>query len=404
MNSEQVMARSLERDALALEISGDGAWELSALGAKGALEAEAAASYAPRFAALLGYEEHELPPVAGTWLGAMDADDRERFRRALAEHAEGQTPRVDLEVRVRTKQGEARWWRVIGRVFPAGEPAGARAVGIVRDVTGERHERETHQRTFDLWRQTQAVARVGGWELDVVENKNSWTEETYRIHEVPPDFEPRVDKGIKFYAPEHVPVITAAVEGCLRGEPFDVELDLITYTGRRITVQATGRPHFEDGKVTRIYGAFRDITETRRREAELRAQVALIEQQQRAIQALSSPIIQVWDNVLTLPLIGVVDAQRAAQIMDRLLAEVVRVGARFAILDLTGVEAVDTTTADQLLRISRAVNLLGATALLCGLTPPLAQTLTALGVEISPYRTHRNLQQALRACIRELSR
>lgn len=404
MNSEQGAARSLERDALAIEISGDGVWEFPALDARGTLDAEAAADYAPRFCALLGHEAQGLPPVAGSWLQAMDPDDLERFRRAFAEHAEGQTPRFALDVRVRTREGEVRWWHVIGRVLPAGEPGRTRAVGVVRDITDAKREREAFQRSFDLWAQTQRVAGVGGWELDLVHNRLSWTEETHRIHEVPPGFEPKLEGAINFYAPEHVPVITAAVEGCMRGEPYDVELDLITYTGRRISVHATGRPHVEDGKVTRLYGSFRDISEARRREEELRAQVGLIERQQRAIQALSSPIIQVWDNIITLPLIGVVDAERAAQIMDRLLAEVVRVGARFAILDLTGVETVDTTTADQLLRISRAVSLLGATALLCGVTSPVAQSLIALGVEISPFRTHRNLQQALRACIRELSR
>ena len=108
MNSEQGVARSLERDALAIDISGDAVWEFPALDARSALEADAAADYAPRFCELLGLEGQNVPPVAGSWLQAMDPDDLQRFRRALAEHAEAQTPRFALDVRVRSRSGESR--------------------------------------------------------------------------------------------------------------------------------------------------------------------------------------------------------------------------------------------------------------------------------------------------------
>ena len=144
--------------------------------------------------------------------------------------------------------------------------------------------------------------------------------------------------------------------------------------------------------------------EERRREEELHAQVDLIARQQRAIVELSTPIIQVWDGVLTLPLVGFLDAQRAADLTDRLLNEVSRTRARYAILDLTGVETIDTATTERLLRIVGALRLLGAKGLLSGMGPAIAQSVVALGVDLSGLASHRTLKDALHACIAQAGR
>lgn len=102
---------------------------------------------------------------------------------------------------------------------------------------------------------------------------------------------------------------------------------------------------------------------------DLRTKIALIERQQQVIQALSTPIIEVWDKVLTLPMVGLVDSVRAAEVMDNLLMQVSRKGARFAILDLTGVEAVDTGTASHLLKLIQALRLLGAEGIITASSP-----------------------------------
>jgi len=395
---------SPERAALVLEISGDATWEYTALDAESPLDPRATVLYSPRFHELLGYEKGELPPAAGSWLGAIHPDDLARVEQACRDRIEHPTTSTSVEYRVRTRQGEERWWRESGRVLPGDRPGLVRAVGSVRDITEARCKMESLRRRCEMLEQTQSVSRVGGWELDLETQKLYWTEETHVIHEVPPGFEPELATAINFYAPEHVPLISAALESCMRGEPFYLALDLITYTGKRVHVHATGRARVENGRPVRICGAFRDITAETQREEALRSQLALIAEQQQAIRALSTPIIQLWDGIVTLPLIGTLDAERATQIMDSLLAEVVRVGARYAILDLTGVVSVDMTTADHLVRITRAVALLGAEARLCGLTPPVAQALTDLGVDLTPFRTHRNLQEALRACLRDVTR
>ncbi|MGB1017049.1 MAG: STAS domain-containing protein, partial [Nannocystaceae bacterium] len=94
--------------------------------------------------------------------------------------------------------------------------------------------------------------------------------------------------------------------------------------------------------------------------ASLKAAYKQIEVQQATIKALTTPVIEVWDGVVTLPLLGNFNAERTARMSAQLLADVTRVGARYVILDLTGLTSVDTTTCEQLLRVIASLKLLGA--------------------------------------------
>jgi rsbT co-antagonist protein RsbR len=132
---------------------------------------------------------------------------------------------------------------------------------------------------------------------------------------------------------------------------------------------------------------------------ELEDKVSLIEQQRQAIAALSTPIIQLWDEVLAVPVVGVIDGDRTARMMEKLLEAIIGSKARFAILDVTGVDTIDTTTADNFVRIIRAVQLLGAQGVISGIGPLVAQTIVDLGVDLTRIRTFSNLREALRACI-----
>lgn len=141
-----------------------------------------------------------------------------------------------------------------------------------------------------------------------------------------------------------------------------------------------------------------DITERRRDEDLLREQVRIIQAQKQAISALSSPIIDVREDVLAVPLVGSIDDERAAAIMSGLLAAIARKRARLAILDLTGVEAIDPGSAAHLVRIVRAVELLGCGAIVTGIRAAIAQTMAGLGLDLSSVLTLRSLQEALLHC------
>lgn len=155
----------------------------------------------------------------------------------------------------------------------------------------------------------------------------------------------------------------------------------------------------------------RDITERRLLSASLQERNAdlarreeenreLIERLRVAVDDLSTPVLEIWDDILALPVVGIVDTQRSAQMTDKVLNEVVRSRAKYVIVDLTGVELIDTGTADRFLRLARSVQLLGARCIVTGIQPAVSQTLVELGVEFGTLETHRNLKSALEASIR----
>nr|WP_263429406.1 STAS domain-containing protein [Nannocystis pusilla] len=131
----------------------------------------------------------------------------------------------------------------------------------------------------------------------------------------------------------------------------------------------------------------------------MRQKLELIERQQEVIRELATPIIEVWDGVLTMPIVGLIDTARTAEIMESLLQAVTQTRARFAILDLTGVEVVDTGTASHLIRMIQAIRLLGTEGILTGIHPTIAQTIVALGVDLSHVAVYAKLRDALKHCI-----
>lgn len=111
-------------------------------------------------------------------------------------------------------------------------------------------------------RRTARLAKVGSWEYDLETKQQIWSEETFRIHEMKPGRQPGPEDGIKFYAPESIPIITEAFErSCDQGKPYDLVLELITAKGNRRWVRAVSEPEMEDGRVVKINGSFQDVTE-----------------------------------------------------------------------------------------------------------------------------------------------
>lgn len=124
-----------------------------------------------------------------------------------------------------------------------------------------------------------------------------------------------------------------------------------------------------------------------------------IEQQRLTIRELSTPVLEVWDNVVTMPVVGSIDTQRAVDMSESLLEFIVKHGTQTAILDLTGVEVVDTSTADHLARLFRSAHLLGTRCIVTGIRPKVASTLTDLGVQFGEVQSKRTLREGLRSCI-----
>jgi rsbT co-antagonist protein RsbR len=193
------------------------------------------------------------------------------------------------------------------------------------------------------------------------------------------------------------PAIASALVRALSGE----ESRLVTTPAPDVYFENWYLPlRGDDGRVRGVAGLALDASERIRSERQAREKLDLIERQSATIRALATPIIQVWDEVVCLPVIGTVDSARTAEMMQGLLETIVREQARYAIVDLTGVKVVDTSTADHLIQLFRAARVLGVEGVLCGIRPAVAQTIVGLGLDLGSVRTTRSLRDALKWCIR----
>ena len=118
----------------------------------------------------------------------------------------------------------------------------------------------------------------------------------------------------------------------------------------------------------------------------------VIRQQQDAIRELSTPVLQVRERLLILPIIGVIDPQRARQLTEQLLRGIRTNRAKVVVIDITGVAAMDVTVANHLVQTVEASRLLGATVIVTGLSPEIAQTLVTIGVDLGKMNTVGDLQ------------
>ncbi len=205
--------------------------------------------------------------VVGTLMALMTARRVTGPIRSLQKGAEA-VAAGDMSYRVATHRQDE--FAELSRTFNAmTEKLHASHGSLAQEIAERKKINEELQRMATLLDETQAVARVGGWELDLIGNVLYWTEETYRIHETSPsEYTPTVETAILFYTPESVPVITAAVrEAVEEGKDFSLELRLTTAKGRLIWVEAAGRAIRRDGRVVKVIGSFRDITERKKADA-----------------------------------------------------------------------------------------------------------------------------------------
>ena len=139
--------------------------------------------------------------------------------------------------------------------------------------------------------------------------------------------------------------------------------------------------------------------ELRRSEEKLRQTVEKLRVSQ---EALSTPVVQIWDKVLALPLIGVIDDERAKQIMEILLNKIVDTRSEMIIVDVTAVASIDTHVANHLIQTIESVSLLGARCILTGIQPQIAQTMTNLGMDMSKITVKRDMQDGLKWALHNL--
>jgi rsbT co-antagonist protein RsbR len=148
------------------------------------------------------------------------------------------------------------------------------------------------------------------------------------------------------------------------------------------------------------YAAFVDEMGVHSFETYAKAREALIADQAEQLLEISTPVVKLWDGVMAVPLVGTLDSARAQVVMERLLQALADTSSPYAIIDITGVPAVDTQVAQHILKTIVAARLMGADCIISGIRPQIAQTIVALGIEFSDIVTKASLADALMHALR----
>jgi PAS domain S-box-containing protein len=216
------------------------------------------------------------------WTSTLHPIDRDHVFSTWA-RCVAQGDECNLAFRIQRPDGSVREVHSRARAVTGDDGSVLGHVGSVDDVT-DRHRIE------GFLERTGRVAGVGGWEVDLRTQVTTWSEQTRRIHEVPPTYQPDLASAIEFYAEESRPELAAAVQaGIDQGKPWDLELPFVTARGRRIWVRAQGDALLEGGRAVLLTGTLQDVTEQRRRWLDLQQEQALrgeLEQQMQQTQRL----------------------------------------------------------------------------------------------------------------------
>ncbi len=285
---------SEERWQLALSGTNDGVWDWDLT--TGRIFRDS------RYAEMLGYQPDELPRRQ-IWLELGHPEDVPAVEKVLQDHLDGRTPVYQSEYRVRHRAGHWVWVLGRGKVVArdgAGRPL--RMVGTQTDVTQRKELEERLRHGEEMSLQLSRLAQIGAWEWDLNTAKLTWSPEMFRIHEVELGFEPTLEKYLNFYPPEARRTLTEAMEHAVRaGTGFDLELPFTTARGHKLWVRVLGRSQLKEGRTTRVYGAFQDIT-ARRDAEDMRRQLEgqlFQAQKMETLGTLAGGIAHDFNNLLT---------------------------------------------------------------------------------------------------------
>ena len=121
----------------------------------------------------------------------------------------------------------------------------------------------------------------------------------------------------------------------------------------------------------------------------------IINEQNQSLMQLSTPVSMLWDDILMLPIVGIVDSKRAQEIMDAMLLKIAETTARVMILDISGVSVIDTAVANHFIKMTKATKLMGCGCVISGISPIIAQTIVSLGIDLAEIHTRSSLKDAL---------
>lgn len=235
----------------------------------------------PAACKLLEYSEEELKAVPHTEF--VHPKDKDKTGKEITSLSNG-IASYYFENRYVTKSGKIKW--LAWTASPS--PAEGIIFGVAKDIT----EKKTLE---ELLAKVNKLARIGGWELDLVKNSLYWSNITKAIHEVKDEFEPNLETAINFYLEEDRALVVRCVEeGIAKGKEWDVELQILTAKGNICWIRLIGDTDFLNGKCIRIYGSFQDIDSRKKVELALQHNIKMLKDYKLALD--ESAIISITDE------------------------------------------------------------------------------------------------------------
>ncbi len=209
----------------------------------------------------LGIDASVFKGDLGSLLKRVHRSDREAFK-AACDMAIRTGTNLDIEFRVVVCGGAVHWIHQFGLASASSEAMQSmQRTGVIQDITARKNAELAITRSTELLNRMGELAKVGGWELLVSSMTLSWSIETYRIHGVDPSQDVCFEDAVKFFEIDAGRVFRAAVRSAIENATTcDIELPLVTATGRLIWVRIQGYAQLENGKVVRLMGAIQDIT------------------------------------------------------------------------------------------------------------------------------------------------
>ncbi len=271
VNAEQELVENNKRFNLIMDGINAGIWDWDVETGK--------EWWSDRFYELLDYKINEIPATFDTFLNVLlHPDDKSKVDEAVKKHFEDKIP-YKLEIRLKTKQEKYLWFETSGKANFNAEGKPVRMAGSIVNINDRR-------KTQEQLTQTNEMAKVGGWEADLITQKVFWTKEVYDIHELPYDTEITIENSIDNFVPKYVPILQNAISNTIKTlEPYDIELKLFTATKKQIWVRAIGKPVLNPGgEVIGLQGVFQDINTQKEKEGHLTKSINVITEQNNRLR------------------------------------------------------------------------------------------------------------------------
>lgn len=318
------------------------------------------------------------------------------------------------EFRRRTKDGRIIWLQASYNPVLNSQGKPEKIVKLATDITAIKNLDAAHASMVDAIQRSMAVAEFSPEAMLLEANDIFLDLMGYEREEV-------IGKPHRIFVDKEdaaAPEYKKFWASLARGESQRGQFRRLSKTGESVWLEACYNPILDaNGRLTRVVKFAYDVTATFNQamaqigEKTSQLEIALEEAREaervrleldRTLQEMSTPVTPIWEGILLLPLVGIVDSTRTDDVMRKTLDRITQTGSRMFILDISGVPTVDTAVANQLIKITKATRIMGCETLVSGVSSSIAHTIVELGVDISELRTKATLRDAFFTCLTEM--